>query len=234
VTTDASTFLPELFERIPAPIAALYDPRAPWALLGTPLDEWFAGLASRIDIGLSPDVRILGDGIVIGKGTRIAAHVVLEGPIWIGEDVEIRPGAYLRGGCFIGDGSVVGANVEMKRAVLFDDAHVPHLNYVGDSILGAHVNLGAGTILSNFRHDGGEVKIPLPASAGGGAISTGRRKFSGILGDSVMTGCNAVVHPGVIVGRESHIYPGLQLRAGIYPARSVLKLRQEIEVVPRR
>ena len=222
--------LPELFASIPEPLSRWFRPEAPWEILGAPLDSWFDSLDSSIEAPLSPDVRLLGDGIVIGRGTRIAAHVVIEGPIWIGRDVEIRPGAYLRGGCFVGDGCVVGANVEMKRAVLFDHAHVPHLNYVGDSILGRGVNLGAGTILSNFRHDGGEVRIPL---ADGGHIATGRRKFSGILGDGVATGCNAVVHPGCVVGRDSHIYPGVQLRAGIYPAGSLIKLRQELEIVPR-
>ncbi len=217
--------LPPLFAALPEPFAAAYDPAAPWALLGDTLDAILAALpSSQIDIRLSPDVHILGDGIVIGAGTHIHPGAVIEGPVWIGRDVEIRPGAYLRGGIWIGDGCVVGASTELKRAILFPGAKAPHLNYVGDSILGAGVNLGAGTILSNFRHDGGEVRI--------GRRGTGRRKLSAVLGDGVMTGCNCVVHPGVVVGRGTQIYPGVQLRSGIYPEKSIIKLRQELDIVP--
>jgi NDP-sugar pyrophosphorylase family protein len=155
--------------------------------------------------------------------------VVLEGPLYVGRDVEIRPGAYVRGGVWIGDGCIVGASSEIKRAILLPGARAPHLNYVGDSILGAGVNLGAGTILSNFRHDGREVRL----GAGSGAIASGRRKLGAVLGDGVLTGCNCVLHPGVVVGRETHLYPGVQLRAGIYPERTVVKLRQDLELVAR-
>ena len=86
---------------------------------------------------------------------------------------------------------MVGANTEIKRAILLPHAKAPHLNYVGDSILGADVNLGAGTILSNFRHDGGKIRIP----RNGERIDTGRRKLGAILGDGVLTGCNSVLHP---------------------------------------
>jgi bifunctional UDP-N-acetylglucosamine pyrophosphorylase / glucosamine-1-phosphate N-acetyltransferase len=154
--------------------------------------------------------------------------VVIEGPVWIGRDVEIRPGAYLRGGVYLGDGAVVGANTEVKRAIFLPGAKAPHLNYVGDSILGAGVNLGAGTILSNFRHDGREVTLKV----GGRSLGTGRRKLGAVLGDEVSTGCNCVLHPGVIVGRGTRLYPGVQLRAGVYPADSLVKLRQELDVVP--
>ena len=169
-------------------------------------------------------MHLLGDGIVIGAGTHIGPGAVIEGPIWIGRDVEIRPGAYLRGGVWVGDGAVVGTNTEIKSSILLPGAKAPHLNYVGDSILGAGVNLGAGTILSNFRHDGREVRI--------GRIGSGRRKLSSVLGDGVMTGCNCVLHPGVVVGRGTQIYPGVQLRSGIYPEKSIVKLRQDLEIVP--
>ncbi|HEY4564644.1 MAG TPA: hypothetical protein VIJ36_16790, partial [Thermoanaerobaculia bacterium] len=96
------------------------------------------------------------------------------------------------------------------------------------SILGADVNLGAGTILSNFRHDGGHIHVPCD----GERLDTGRRKLGAILGDGVLTGCNSVLHPGVVVGRGTQIYPGVQLRPGVYPERSIVKLRQELEVVP--
>jgi NDP-sugar pyrophosphorylase family protein len=217
--------LPALFEELPEPFAVYYDPAAPWALLGEPLNAVLAALpSSDIRISLSPDVHLSGDRIFIGKGTRIHPTAVIEGPVYIGEDVEIRPSAYIRGGAWIGDGCVVGANSELKCAILLPHAKAPHLNYVGDSILGAHVNLGAGTILSNFRHDSGEIRI-------GRSLQSGRRKLGAILGDGVLTGCNSVLHPGVVVGRGTQIYPGVQLRSGVYPEKSIVKLRQEIEIV---
>lgn len=223
--------LPTLFAALPAVFSATFDPAAAWTLLGAPLDAILAALpSSSIAIALPPDAHLIGDRIVIGKGTRIGPGAVIEGPIWIGEDVEIRPGAYLRGGCWLGDGAIVGASTEVKRAIFLAGARAPHLNYVGDSILGAGVNLGAGTVLSNFRHDGGEVSIPF----GSGRLATGRRKLGAVLGDGVLTGCNAVLHPGCVVGRETQIYPGVQLRSGVYPAHAVIKLRQEIEIVTSR
>lgn len=220
--------LPPLFRELPPELAAAYLPAAPWELLGAPLDELLAALPSeRLEIPPPPDVHLLGDQIAIGAGTRILPGVVIEGPVWIGREVEIRPGAYIRGGVYLGDGCIVGANTEIKRAILLPGAKAPHLNYVGDSILGEGVNLGAGTILSNFRHDGREIKIPV----GLAQVSTGRRKLGAILGDGVLTGCNCVLHPGAIVGRETQIYPGVQLRAGIYPERRLIKLRQKVDVV---
>src|SRR5262249_40487230 len=120
--------------------------------------------------------------------------------------------------------------------ILFPGAHAPHLNYVGDSILGAGVNLGAGTILSNFRHDGREVRIPLAfdlPGVPGRTLATSWRKLGAVLGDSVLTGCNSVLHPGCVVGKGTQIYPGVQLRPGVYPAASLIKLKQEIEIVRR-
>lgn len=224
--------LPALFRRLPEPFAATSDADHPWDLLGDPLDRVLAGLPSQeLGSNVSPDVHLLGDRIVIGKGVRIAPGAVIEGPVHIGDDSEIRPGAYVRSGVWIGSGCVVGANTEVKHSILLDGAKAPHLAYVGDSILGAGVNLGAGTILSNFRHDGSEIRIPTP---GGEALATGRRKLGAILGDGVLTGCNCVLHPGVVVGRDTQIYPGVQLRPGIYPADRIVKLRQVQEVVVRR
>lgn len=228
------TPLPPLFAALPAPFVSSFDDRAPWALLGAPLDDLLASLpSSAIACRLGPDIHLCGDRIVIGRGTRIGPGVVIEGPIWIGDDVEIRPGAYLRGGCWLGNEVIVGASTEVKRAIFLPGARAPHLNYVGDSILGAEVNLGAGTVLSNFRHDGGEIVIPA-GSPGAARLRSGRRKLGAILGDRVVTGCNAVLHPGTVVGRETQLYPGVQLRAGVYPERSVIKLRQELDIVPLR
>lgn len=223
--------MPELFADVPAPFADSYDPQAPWSLLGEPLDRLLDALAERdVRIDVPPGVHLEGERIAIGEGTTIGAGTVIRGPAWIGSGVEIRPGVFIRSGVWIGDGAVVGASTEIKHSILFGQAHAPHLNYVGDSILGSRVNLGAGTILSNFRHDGGQIAVQGPD----GPIDSGRRKLGAVLGDGVATGCNSVLHPGVVVGRETQIYPGVQLRSGIYPAEALVKLRQEIEVVERR
>jgi NDP-sugar pyrophosphorylase family protein len=220
--------LPWLFAKLPSEFADAFDPERPWDLLAAPLDQALAALPSQeLDIAPPPDVHLIGDRIVIGAGTRILPGAVIEGPVRIGRGVVIRPGAYLRGGVWIGDGCIVGASTELKRAILFDGAKAPHLNYVGDSVLGEGVNLGAGTILSNFRHDGLGINIPTDA----GPLETGRRKLGAILGDGVLTGCNSVLHPGVVVGSGTQIYPGVQLRGGIYPASSIVKLRQQLEIV---
>ncbi len=182
-----------------------------------------------IEIALDPDSSVYGDRIMIGRGTRIHPGAVVEGPVRIGRDVQIRPGAFIRDGCWIGDGCIIGANTEVKHSILLDTARAPHLNYVGDSILGCGVNLGAGTIVSNFRHDGQPIQIHFD----GGHIDTKRRKLGGVLGDGVLTGCNCVLHPGVVIGARTQLYPGVQLRSGVYPANSIVKLRQSLEWVER-
>lgn len=225
-----SSLLPPFFATLPAALAPPFDPAAPWLLLGEPLDQRLAALpAQAIEIDLPSGVHLLGEGIAIGAGTRIDPGAVIEGPIEIGRDVQIRTGAYLRGGSWIGDGCLIGAHTEIKRAILLPGAKAPHQNYVGDSILGVDVNLGAGTILSNFRHDGQVIAIP----DGNQRLPTGRRKLGAVLGDNVLTGCNTVLHPGVLIGRDSQVYPGVQLRSGVYPANSIIKLRQQLEVIER-
>jgi NDP-sugar pyrophosphorylase family protein len=223
--------LPPLFDELPETFRVDYDRDAPWLLLDEPLASAVDGQTpDQIDIALPPDVHLLGSGFAIGKGTRIGAGAVLEGPLWIGRDVTIRPGAYLRGGVWVGDDCLIGAATEVKHAIFMPGARAPHLNYVGDSVLGRDVNLGAGTILSNFRHDGRLVRIPGAGTAG---ETTGRRKLGAVLGDGVKTGCNCVLHPGTVVGARTEVYPGVQLRAGVYPADSIVKLRQQIEIVER-
>ncbi len=223
------TPLPRLFANLPAWFAPRYDPERPWELLAEALELALGELpSSRLEGLIDRRAHLIGDRIVIERGARIGPGATLEGPLYVGTDCEIRAGAYLRGGCWLEAGAIVGASSEVKRAIFLADARAPHLNYVGDSVLGAHVNLGAGTVLSNFRHDGHEIVIP----AGGSRIATGRRKLGAILGDGVATGCNSVLNPGTIVGAGTQIYTGVQLRAGVYPADAVVKLRQQLEIVP--
>ena len=163
-----------------------------------------------------------------GRAECVRLHQLLKSFERLRDIASSQRVTYFRGGVWIGDRCIVGTNTEIKRAILLPHAKAPHLNYVGDSILGADVNLGAGTVLSNFRHDGEKIHIP----AGGARFDSGRRKLGAILGDGVLTGCNCVLHPGCIVGRGTQIYPGVQLRAGIYPAGSLVKLKQDLEIVP--
>lgn len=216
--------LPPLFANIPLPFAAFYAAETPWALLGDPLDRILA-LPAQSDGTVSFQAHLTGDGIVISEGARIHPTAVIDGPVFIGRDAIVMPGAHVRGGCWIGDHAVVGTNTELKRSILFPYAKASHLNYVGDSILGTSASLGAGCVLSNHRHDRANVFLD--------KTDTGRRKLGAILGDNVLTGCNSVCHPGVVVGRDTHVYPGVQLRRGIYPASSIIKLHQQLDIVAR-
>ena len=194
-----------------------------WAALSRRMDDYLGAWKEWTDAGaLPPGVHVLDGPVFIAPGCRIEPGVVLRGPLIVGAGTEIRTGAYLRGGVVVGSGCVIGAHTEVKRAILLDGAHAPHQNYVGDSILGRRVNLGAGTILSNVKNVGIEVTFP----CGGQTIRTGLRKFGAVLGDGCRTGCNTVANPGVLMGPGCVTYPGTSLRSGFYPARTLIKLRQ--------
>ena len=153
---------------------------------------------------------------------------MVKGPAWIGDRCQIRAGCYIRENVIVGNDAVLGNSCEFKNCIVFDGAQVPHFNYVGDSILGHRAHLGAGAVLSNVRLDRGEVIVQDP----GGAIATGLRKFSAVIGDHAEVGCNSVINPGSLIGRRSLVYP-LSSFAGVLPANSILKTRQTQQVVKR-
>jgi NDP-sugar pyrophosphorylase family protein len=154
---------------------------------------------------------------------------MIQGPAWIGEGCHIRNGAYIRENVVVGDGVVLGNSCEFKNCLIFDEAQIPHFNYVGDSILGYKAHLGAGAILSNVRLDHASVSVAAPE----GALATGLKKFGAIVGDHAEIGCNAVLSPGSIIGRKSIIYPGTSWR-GVLPENSMAKMfPQTLQVVPR-
>lgn len=163
--------------------------------------------------------------VVIGKGTVIEHGAVVKGPSIIGANCEIRSGAYIRGNVIVGYDCILGNACEFKNSVLFNGATVPHFSYVGDSILGYKAHLGAGVILSNVKSVAGNVTVD--------GKDTGLRKFGAIVGDGCDIGCNCVLNPGSIIGRHSILYPNILWR-GVCPADSIVKLRQEHEVVVRR
>jgi len=204
--------------------AAVFDPERPvWEALGPTLDAYLAAWDRWELVTALPDgVHSLGGPMSIGAGCHIEPGAVLRGPLIVGDGCEIRTGAYVRGRVVMGNGCVVGAHSEVKGAIFLDGAHAPHQNYVGDSILGRDVNLGAGTILSNVKNVGREVTFRHRDEL----IQTGLRKFGAVLGDGCRTGCNTVLNPGVLMGPGCVTYPGVCLRSGLYPAGTLVKLRQ--------
>lgn len=143
------------------------------------------------------------ESIFIGKGTRVEPGAYIQGPCWIGENCIIRHGAYIRGNCIAEDGVVIGHATEVKNAYFFSGAHAAHFAYVGDSILGHHVNLGAGVKLANVRFDKKEISIHWE----GKKYQTGLRKWGAILGDRCQIGCNAVANPGTLIGPDVQCSP---------------------------
>ncbi len=170
----------------------------------------------------------VSNAVFVGKGTVIEQGAMVKGPAWIGENCEIRNGCYIRENVIVGNGCVLGNSSEFKNCLIFNGSKVPHFNYVGDSILGYRSHLGAGVILSNVRLDGKEVVVTDQGSHRG----TGLRKFGAIIGDRAEIGCNSVLNPGSIVGREALIYPETQWR-GVLPANHIAKLRQDLSIHPR-
>jgi NDP-sugar pyrophosphorylase family protein len=194
-----------------------------WEALGDPLDTYLAAWDRwEIAAPLPAGVHVLGGPIFVAPSCRIEPGAVLRGPLVIGEECEVRTGAYLRGRIVLGRGCIVGAHSEVKGAILLDGARAPHQNYVGDSVLGRDVNLGAGTILSNVKNVGHEVTFRHHEEL----VRTGLRKFGAVLGDGCRTGCNTVLNPGVLMGPGCVTYPNVSLRSGFYAAGTLVKLRQ--------
>ena len=161
---------------------------------------------------------LMGDKIFIGPGSEIEPGAYIKGPAYIGSNTQVRQGAYIRGDVLVGDRCVVGHTTEMKNAILLDGAHAAHFAYVGDSILGNRVNLGAGTKLANVKLDYARVKVNVADHT----YDTGLRKFGAILGDRVQVGCNAVLNPGTLLGPGCMAY-ALTLLRGYYPANALIR-----------
>lgn len=161
--------------------------------------------------------------IWIAKSAKLYPNTTILGPTIIGPKTEIRPGAFIRGNALVGAGCVIGNSTELKNVILFNSVQVPHYNYVGDSILGYKAHMGAGSITSNVKADKTLVKVKLP----GEELPTGLKKFGAILGDYVEIGCNAVLNPGTVVGRNSNVYPVSMVR-GVIPPGSIYKNQGEV------
>ncbi len=163
------------------------------------------------------------ENIWIHKTVKIAKTATLNGPLIIDADTEVRPGAFIRGNVLVGKNCVVGNSTELKNVVLFNTVQVPHYNYVGDSILGTHSHMGAGSITSNVKSD----KTLVVVKNDGEEIETGLKKFGAMIGDYVEVGCNSVLNPGTVIGRNTNIYPLSPVR-GVVPENSIYKSAQNI------
>lgn len=165
-----------------------------------------------------PGAYLFNDRVILGPGTVVEPGALIKGPIVIGKDTEIRQGAYIRGGALAGNGCIIGHTTEIKGSIMLNGAKAGHFAYVGDSILGGDVNLGAGTKLANLKMIPGTILI----HAGKKHHDTGRRKLGAILGDHAETGCNSVTSPGTLLGPRSLVYPCMCVPAGCYPGRAIL------------
>jgi UDP-N-acetylglucosamine diphosphorylase / glucose-1-phosphate thymidylyltransferase / UDP-N-acetylgalactosamine diphosphorylase / glucosamine-1-phosphate N-acetyltransferase / galactosamine-1-phosphate N-acetyltransferase len=193
-----------------------------WAIL-TRLEQvlsvWDAPLLRKVTSGVYIEGRVS-----IGSGSILEPGVFIQGPCVIGRNCRIRHGAFLRGGVLCGDHSVIGHSSEVKHSILLEGAHVAHLNYVGDSILGRGVNLGAGVKCSNVRFDRRSIRV--------GAVSTGLRKMGCIIGDGSQIGCNSVINPGTLIGPHCFSYPLLNLHGIIPPRTRVRGKGDELQLAP--
>ena len=171
----------------------------------------------------------IGEKVFIGEGTVLEDGVMIKGPAIIGKNCQIRHNAYIRENVIIGDGCVIGNSSEVKNSLLFNGAQAPHFNYVGDSILGYKTHIGAGAKISNLKLFPGNILVEVD----GVPFDTGLRKFGALLGDGAEAGCNAVLNPGTILGRNAIIYPNVFWR-GVLPANMIAKNQANIEVSQRR
>lgn len=185
----------------------------PWEAL-----PGIAEMIRTVGKALDPtEYDLVAEEVWVHHSAKIAATASVTGPAIIGPGAEIRHCAYIRGSALVGESCVVGNSVELKNVILFDRVQVPHFNYVGDSILGYCAHMGAGAVTSNVKSDRSLVVIH-----GNQDIPTGIKKVGAFLGDHVEVGCNSVLNPGTVIGRNSNVYPTSSVR-GVVPENSIYK-----------
>ncbi|QCC53254.1 glucose-1-phosphate thymidylyltransferase (plasmid) [Natronorubrum bangense] len=200
--TDVLATVIDEFDVSPVTLERWLDVGRPWELLEA--NEWkVSDLERRIDGDVSDDATLEGD-VVVEAGATVKAGVVIEGPALIRSGATVGPNAYIRGATLVDEDAKVGHSAEVKNSVLSPGASVSHLSYVGDSVLGRDVNLGAGTNVANLRHDDADIKFTVK----GDRVSTGRRKFGIVAGDDVKTGINSSLTPGLKLSTGATTRPG--------------------------
>ncbi len=187
--------------------------RFPWDLLA--VNEKVVGAMVESEIlGEVHPLAVIEGHVRLGKGSRILPGVFIEGNVVIGENCKIGPNCYIRGNTSIGNNCHIGQSVEIKNCIILDGTNVGHLSYVGDSILGEKVNFGAGTTVSNLRHDGKNHR----SMVGCGLVDTGRKKFGVIVGDGVHTGIGTMIYPGRKIWPGMSTLPGAVVERDLRPA----------------
>lgn len=164
-----------------------------------------------------------GENVWVAKNAEVFATAYINGPCIIDEEAQVRHCAFIRGNAIVGKGAVVGNSTELKNVILFNKVQVPHYNYVGDSILGFKSHMGAGSITSNVKSD----KSLVTVKQGKEKIETGLKKFGAMLGDNVEVGCNSVLNPGTVIGRNTNVYPTSCVR-GVISENSIYKKQEEV------
>ena len=212
----------ELFDMSHTIAERIFDNHAyPWEVLPE-IGDFIRSLGSLLPENES---RKIGKDIWIHKTAKVAPTIMMTGPMIICAGANVRHNAFLRGNVIIGEKAVVGNSCELKNALLFDEVQVPHFNYVGDSILGYKAHMGAGAVTSNVKSDKSLVKV----HAEDGDVTTGFKKFGAILGDCVEVGCNSVLNPGTVIGKNSVVYPLSSVR-GCVAANSIYKNQENVIV----
>lgn len=192
--------------------------------------EALKGISDFIkEIGPKLDPEIYeqrGEDIWVAKSAKVFPSAYLNGPLIIDEDAEVRHCAFIRGSAIVGKGSVIGNSTELKNVIIFNSVQVPHYNYVGDSILGHKSHMGAGSITSNVKSDKTLVVVK-DCYDTKEEIETGLKKFGAMLGDYVEVGCNSVLNPGTVIGKNTNIYPVSRVR-GVVPSESIYKDKDNV------
>ncbi len=200
-------YLKELFE------GSVY----PWDMLPA-LKDYITNLINKGIDGF----KELKPGVLVGEGVKIYPTATIEAPAIIGNGCEIRPGAYIRGSVITGENCVLGNSSEFKNCILLDKVQVPHYNYVGDTIMGNHSHLGAGSVCSNLKSDGKPVIVHSDED-----YPTGLRKVGAILADGADVGCGCVLNPGTVLGKGTRVYPLNSLR-GVFPGGCIVKSQDNL------
>ena len=186
----------------------------PWEALGR-IKQFIIEIGQTLP---ADEYEEVSEQVWIARDAKIYPNNYIAGPCIIGHETEVRPGAFVRGSALVGSHCVVGNSTELKNVILFDNVQVPHYNYVGDSILGYRSHMGAGSITSNVKSD----KKLIVVRCGEERIETGLKKMGAMLGDGVEVGCNSVLNPGTVIGRNSNVYPTSCVR-GTVPANCIWK-----------
>lgn len=186
----------------------------PWEVLGD-IKTFILELGASLPKDIYEEKE---EHVWIAKSAKVYPTATILAPCIIGEETEVRPGAFIRGNAIVGNKCVVGNSTELKNVILFNNVQVPHYNYVGDSVLGYKSHMGAGAVTSNVKSD----KTLVVVKNKDEHIETGLKKFGAMLGDNVEVGCNSVLNPGTVIGRFSNVYPRSSVR-GFVPSNHIYK-----------